>query len=1497
MTLIQPEVPNIIPSEMETVPSEPTEYTSLVARKAAVASESFGDDYKEALTRYQIMVQQGSSEGVKQEIESRDLLARRSAIAKSISDAMGTGSSDAIARELQAYQLEQVKKDALERRYQDALESKMTPELQELDAANPDLYTRKRNQALFAGNVQAEMARIGALEAAESLLEESVDAGKLILGLPNLLDNNNPWEGTLGTQLSDIQKKLSFIKQQPSEAQPILLQELTEEILESRLFNNPQEALDLYSLAMSSTMEQDTGVFVANTLDAAFVLGELKLLKEGAFFLKSGITKQISDDAISAQAAAGSDSLAEDIINANGKMVKDNDDAAELMPFLRNPGSMVEGVSEAVSKRLQQNHSEIIRVVENFSAPARLNEVLGQQAKRFEEDVISRQLVNSTIDTETGNAVFQFGTTKGTPFKTADKARQAAEKKGIEKFEVVESKSGYLVKVQTDTPDVAKGFNEVGWIGKNLSNVSDVVKSLLPLAQRAEGASGQVVNVVQDIINKDLAGFINGKKAIPLNRVLEESGKQKTWFNAQDFRTTFIRLNDRAPTEKELKAYLAYGQLNDLSYSLSVKPALGDISARGDEIYELKGLIDQEKLLGIAAKPVDENIVLGVRANKENVMLWSNKPQMFEKGQADLATFEGMTLLEVNPRWSQKFMELGFSNHPIKYLAVPAGTGKRAAAPTDVLNYLPGPRTSNASPFFIKSGQVVQDGSGSLFRLQDVTLASASSKKQAAEGAKKMEDLVTLMRNNKEDLGKLTDEDIVKLGLEDFGIATVRSADEWMQTNKLYGQSVRIAGIGNRDTVNIDDGLSSLFGEGARASVDDYAFSSPHSQVLFGKRTEGIKHISGEESTMLDPMAALAESMDKAINYSSNAAFRERSLQFMKESMGKYLDTRSSNPYALLSANVKSEIVREQPRIAAAVEAHQKFLANMIGQPSKFETFWSDLVERNLQGFFDTKDKFFTKGGLTAKQEKELLEGRQSGIEFWGKDPVTKARALTFHSTLGMLSIPSFIMQAINVVNITAIAPKFGSKAAVQAPVLRMALFAQDKSVTSLLGRNYKTLGFKSHEEFVSYVDEFRNLGFDHIGHTHALIAGLNGAQVNTGMVGRALDKGRWFFDQGELLNRLTAYGTARRKWDELVGKGKPANSEAGRAWISEETHRLTLGMSGSDVQIGLRNNLVAIPTQFMSYPLRFLNAIAPKFVGGSKSFTDKEKRNLILMNILMFGGAGVPLVDIAADYLTKNYQMDPVVAKQITNGLIDSVLFAASDGEINSNFSGRAGNAEFLNQIMDGMAGDKNFLELASGATGSKLVGFHSSLDEFLGIVKAMANPDLEQITDATIDLFVQNISSLKSLDRSYLAYTEGLLYSKYGAKLAKISKQGAIAMAVGLPPQAYEDIGASLARREGRQKYIKEMVGLHDELLKKYMKATDEGAKQELLKNIMLNSALMSTQGVEIDVAQKIMAQDARGTLLEYLVKEEQRLKDSTPEEGRKDFNEQFIQENQEQ
>lgn len=1482
---------NIIPSVEDTIPAEPPEYSSMIARKAATASENFGEDYHEALSRYELMAEGTGSSGVQQEIKTKDLLARREARSEAISGALREGTTESVAREMQNYQLEDIKEDALERNYLDSLESKMSPELRELDEANPDLYQRKRRRAQSMGILQEEMARVGALEAAENILQETADFGKTIIGLPNLLDNNNPWEGTFSSQISDIRKKISFIVTQDTSVQPQLFRELSNELMQGRIFDNPQDVLDMYGLALGSTIDEQRNIFLTTTMDAAFIAGEITTAVKGAkLLLKSGATQTISDDIVQAQAMAGDDILVDDIINGTQRLVKDGDEAAEIMPFLRNPNGVVTSVSEKVSNRLHQNYAEVKRVAENFAAPERLHEVVANQAKAYEKDIIERQLIDSTIDSDTGMLVYTFGTTKGVPFKSKAAAQRAAEKKGIEDFTVEDSFSGYIVKVNTNTADVAKGFNEVGLVKAQLGNVSDVVKSLLPIAQRAEDASGAVISVVQKIINKDLAGFTSGgKKVIPLERVLDEAAKQKVWYNEQEFLTTFKSLNGRQATDKELKAYWAYGQLNDLSYILSVKPALGDIAARGDDVFELKGLVDDTQVLSIAGRKVDDNVALGSLKNKENIMVWGDKPRFFEKGAANVEEFSGYTILEVNPRWSQKFMELGHSDVPAKYLAVPVGTSTRKAVATDIMNYLHGPRTSNASPFFIKSGQLVQDGSGGLHRLQDVSLASASSAKQAKEGAEKMSKLAQLMRGSKDKIDDLTDEMIAKIGLEDFGIATVKTADEWMKSSKLYDRDIKIQGVGNRETVDIDDAMSVAFPE-KTATVDDYAMSSPHSQVLFGKRTEGIQHISGEASSMLDPMAALAESIDKAVNFSTSAAFRERSLQFMKESMGKYLDTRSSNPHALLTANVHHHIQKTNPKLANAIEAHQKFLANMLGQPDRFEASFSLLVDKYFQKAFNVTDEFFQKGGLS----KETLESRQKRIDYFGQNPLTRMRALTFHTTLGLGSIPSFIMQAINVVNIAAISPKFGSKAAVQAPIMRMALFSRDKGTIDKMSKHYKAAGFKSAEEFKSYVEEFKNLGIDHIGNTHALIAGLNGAQVATGMTSKFLDKSRWFFDQGELLNRLTAYGAARRNWDEVIGKGKKASSQEGREWIAEETHRLTLGMSGADVQIGLRNNLVSIPAQFMSFPIRFLNAITPEAVGGSASFTGKEKGRIVLANLLAFGGAGVPLFDAVTSYLTETYEMDATTSKALTNGMIDSILFHVSDGEINSNFSGRAGNAEFLNQIMDAVSGDKNFLELLAGASGSRVTGFHSSLDEFYGVVKALVNPSLESISDASIKLLIENVSSLKGINRSYLAYTEGLLYSKQGSKLTKISKQGAIAMALGLPPQSYEDIGASLARADGRKEVIKDAVIVHNTLLGKYMKASSDGEKQEYLKAIMAHSALLSTQGIEGEVAQKMLSQEARGTLLEYLAQQEQLRKDSTPDEGIKSHSEQFIQQN---
>lgn len=1503
MALIPKENKTIIPDTEEVVAHKSPEDLDAFAKKAALAAESLGMDYNESLSRYKVLLSSGKTESVRGEISDMELRARKNAEMAALKDALKTNTTDAAVKAMERLAVERYEEKALEKQYLESLESKMPEEWKVVAGKNQDAYSRRKNIHFTNQLIRSEISNLVAEEDQEGILKESLDFTKAVLAIPNLLDNYNFSEGTFRDQVEKIKKQRAFISKQPVEVQPDLVKQLVQEVRDSRLWDNPQEAIDILTVALGTEHDLDDSVAMTS-LDALFFASEVGLAIKGAKRFTTGITRDADLDVVTAEAIASPQAVADDIVDGTKKIIDSDEVAAEIMSFLRNPGSAIEGVGEQVRKRQKLVSAKIVNALEKFSAPERLSEVLARETKRLEDEVLNRAVISSRISEETGNLEYIFGTSKGVPFASKKTAEKAARDKGIEPFNselktgytIEEGAQGWVVKVHTDTHDAFKGFNELGWIGKHISNVEDTVKALLPLARAAEDANSQLSKVFKNIIDKDLSPFLKGKKSHALNQVIKKGQDDEVWYTSKEFRQVYEQLNGKPASDKEINAYLSYRKLNDMAFYLTSKEAVKDMAARGDKVFDLPSLKGGESKLGVAGREVDKSVVLGHTTNKEDILVWGEgsvvKYSSGEFTKEVLEEIDNFRIVEVNPRWTEEFMYLGHSDVPVKYMAIPEAIAGRNASLTDVMGYVKGGRKAVSNSHFIKSAQIVTDAKGNKYRLQDVTLASASSSKQAKEGAEKFSKLLSLMKGARNDLSRVTDEAVESIGLDDFGIRTVKEANEYLTRHGLYDKSVAIQGLGDREVVMLDP---TSFKE---VKVMDNSSLSPNSQSLFGARTEGVRHITGGSAQYLDPMSALVDSLNRANNYASGAGFRERSLQYIKEVMGKYLDTDNPNPFGLIEADVKPSIRKKHPKIANAVKAHQMFLRSMLAQPTDFEISWQQWVEDAFEWVFGKWDKFRKQEPKRSIDKKtgeflDPLQKRQNVIDAFGKDPITKIRSLTFHTTLGLFSLPSFIMQAINMTNIMAVS-KHGTKAAMQSTFLRAGLFANDRGQS--FGRFWKEAGFKSKEEYIDYVEEFSNLGFDFIGHNHALIAGLNGAQLSGTRLTKFLDMGRVFFDQGELLNRLTAYGAARKKWDLEVGKGKPASSVEGREFIREETHRLTLGMSRADLQLGLRNNLVSIPTQFMSYPLRLINAMAPVALGGSRAWTSKEKLRLALVNFALYGSAGIPLADYFANHLTQNFDMPPAVAKQITNGLIDNIFFTMSDGQVKTNFSGRAGVGEFVNQLWDAfVTPDKNTMELLGGAAGSRLTNFTSSADEFLGLMQSMVNPSFESVSDAAMELLAENIASLKTYKRAWVAYEEGLLYSRHGSRLARITKPGAIGIALGIPPQAYEEIGDLLDNREERKERIKEEVGLLDRLYRGYMNAQDEESRQLYREAIEAKFLLLQQSGLALDVSHEYMQQQRRGPLNEYLVNQEKLLKAGTPEGGEKHFSEQVIRESQ--
>lgn len=1436
-----------------------------MARKAALVAESLGFDYQESLDRYNAYTEAGNTSAIKKEVQDMEYNKRMQASWENIAQQAQVATAEQLAMQLQAHQIEQFKTKQLEQQYVETLKLGKSPEYRKLAEENQNIFQRKAQDAEFLLKLQDLKGQFTQAEEEENIFQESLDFVKAMLMFPNAIDFFNPVEGSLGTQVDDVKNWIDTIRKLPENEQERALEKLGMKISDmSFLLDNPQDVLDMLNRVDMSENQLaiEKGFQASNFLGA---LGWVRLLKTGGKLLSPrSITTDVDADTMAIKEVAGTDAIANEIVEGTGKLVQP-EQALDMISVLRAPSSAYDsGISPAMEKALELNRSAFTDVLENFTAPQRLQEVLQREKGLFEQEYLSGSggVTNFSIDEKSGKFVFEFGTAKGTPYASEANALKAAKDKGIEDFITRETPHGWLVQVRQTSPDAMKEFEELGYFGKSIKNIEDVVPGLIGLSRIAEGSELQIANAMNEVVDRSLRRLF-GKKGANLRAIISDMQQLRTikdgkevlapvWLNQNDFIAKYHQKYGRNPTVGEVEGYMAYRQVNDFGYELQNNVLMADVSARGDKMFSLTSP-NTDASYGLIGHKVDNSVVQGARSNSQSILVWGGAPRYYAKGELvgdEFLDLKNYDILNVSKTHREDFFHQGHASAPVEFIAVPKGLKSRDVVATDLSKYLPGGRTAVQTPHKISVGRRVTNAAGETYRLSDRMMFSATSRNQSKTGAKQINEMIQIMKRNADDLGSLSDDVIQKLKLAP--VRTVDEAKKLMDEYGLWDDDIVVQGVGDREVVQMGD---DVFAE----QMEFNAISGGIRNQLFGHRTLGTRHIDGGESSMLDPFQAMANSMNLTSRFASTTALRERSLHYLKEQFGDFLDTNSTNPYVLLQANIKNTAT---PGQANAIEAHQKFLIHMLGQPTRAEVAWKGFMDRSMNWVFDRKDKldeFFGKGGPS----RETLEGRAAKIELFGQDPVAKVRALTFHSTLGMLSLPSFIMQAINVTNIMAIAPKFGSIAGAQALPLRMGLISRDPKVIEKIAKHAKVLGFKNADEYKSYVNEFRRSGMSEIGNNHILIAGLNGMQLHSAGRNFVSNTSRTFFDQGELLNRITAYGTARKMWeaDKALNKGLDAASTEGREWIANKAHTLTLGMSRADLQLGLRNRAYSIPFQFWSYPLRLTNLMLPKAVGGSTKLGKWEKRRLAATQVALWGGAGYPLLSGMTDYLARTQDMEPEMAKLMTNGAFDTALYVLSGGEIDSNMSDRVGNGQFYHEIWDTLTGDKNALEALTGASGGRGVSIGGALDNVYAVVDMMANDNPGMITDQGIRMLTRVSSGANNWFKLHLALSEGAIFSRNGIPLDDISPAGGLAMAFGLPPQSYADMSSSFKLRNDKQELTKQYTARYLELLRARRKTENPQEIEAINDAIRTLGVYAGNDGVQHEaMARALNQQDQR-------------------------------------
>ena len=321
----------------------------------------------------------------------------------------------------------------------------------------------------------------------------------------------------------------------------------------------------------------------------------------------------------------------------------------------------------------------------------------------------------------------------------------------------------------------------------------------------------------------------------------------------------------------------------------------------------------------------------------------------------------------------------------------------------------------------------------------------------------------------------------------------------------------------------------------------------------------------------------------------------------------------------------------------------------------------------------------------------------------------------------------------------------------------------------------------------------------------------------------KTMNAGMYFFNKGEQISRVAAFGVAARKW-KAANKGKSILSEEARTWVSNKEQAYTLNMTNMS-RAEIQQGILRVPLQFYSFMLRAFEGI---FIG--KDLTPSERIKLAVMMGPFWGTTGIgisneaPAVEAINSFLPEGLKVEPGsdMYRLIKNGGVDA-LFAWAGGEnvpevaTASRVGLGDGVMSTFRNYRDGTL-TEGLLGAGGGATGDLLSDFSS----WLG---AIYRGDPIQIERKTLEV-IRNIKFIDSFEKARGMVVHNAYVSKKGGEVDfKYNNLDILFTAIGVPleevQQVYDSKDVIYNTESTYRKLSKEL----NPLINMYWRAVQEG------------------------------------------------------------------------
>jgi len=918
-------------------------------------------------------------------------------------------------------------------------------------------------------------------------------------------------------------------------------------------------------------------------------------------------------------------------------------------------------------------------------------------------------------------------------------------------------------------------------------------------------------------LNANKAEFKEWNSFVKKNRDLVDPvrGKGITYETMAEFEDAWQSMYNRLPSEAQMDAFAAYKQIQDLDRTVRALDVYKQKAIIGIEKFDLnvfmgelgkgetfaakhKALVEPLNFegkevqnlprghkQGFTVAIVDEKGVVQKKYSRfMDDTQWDNVTKLKEQGYKIVQPYEGSVKIGDN-----------------RYNFVMVKNVQRGRIQPD-MSYGASTRTVNKYPWFIKQGRVsIESGNARYFG--DTALANARDAEEANFIAAKLEEVRKLMKGKRDQIKqimgngpqfasrdvlrqakKIFDENLPMWKFEDY-LRHVREGKISLDVPVMpvrQGQRLTDVGFGQKTlkaeghTVeNFDDTNAFDLSRGVRGK-----FLGDVEETDMG--TWGVENGNIFELTtdsVLDPFDSMRLSMGNMVDVNVINDYKIKSIRDFTDQFGKWLEGSDAD---FLSNGLdfihQPKYVKGIPaEIEKQAEGVRKAILSMWQHSTYADRAVASVKEKIVRSL---RTKIGDKGAEWVGEK--VLSRIQRADQY--------LRGFAFHTKFAF-NPKQLFLQAQSAVNVMAISPRAGTKAAMLFTPIMTGVYAHPKAFGKVAETMSRIAGV-SKEDYIELVTMFKRSGYNRVGKSTAYAEDFAPPKVVRGVGSAILDAAPVFYNTGERVARTMAFAAAYLERKAM--KGTTALNRADEAAILKRADTMTGNMSRAS-KAAYQDGYPAVATQFFGYQMRMME----QMLGLSGNLTRGERARLFGTMSVLYGvpvASGmtfgvVPVREWIKDWLaTEKVDYKGTAMEPFIDGFASQLIEAVTGTDFNVEERYAPGG---LTTFYDIIKGDAELSEMLYGASGGIVLDTIKASDPILKWT--IASLDMNDLTSFPLtfeDIIApfKEISVVNQAHKIYMAENLGSWVSKNQNKLTDVSMLEAwIGGTLGIDPERVSD------------------------------------------------------------------------------------------------------------